>query len=346
MLIAALRSATSAFLAVTISWRASGRSAIGGIVAALIAPVALAQESSAQPEPPAAVESAAGGLLSLLLLLGLTAVAWFAAAKLHAFTLRPQLEPRPRPRGLADRPDPLPKPDASLLALAGAFTVFLIASLAVAPAGLLLGEADAQAQPLRAAGLPGLFYYPAGIVAGVVALVLCRTDHRRPRPADLAIGLLAFVLAAPVIMLIGRLGAVALELLGHGSDAALQHGTLDLLTDPGATHSPWFWAVVAGAVLGAPVFEELLFRGLLQPACAGIARSRWLGILISSAVFVALHVPTGEASTGATLAAIPTIAALSIALGIARDRTRSVAVPIVMHAAFNAANVGLAFAVI
>ncbi|MEL6797724.1 MAG: CPBP family intramembrane glutamic endopeptidase, partial [Planctomycetota bacterium] len=129
-------------------------------------------------------------------------------------------------------------------------------------------------------------------------------------------------------------------LSGGAPDSPLQHGTLELLAI-GDRASVWWWAIVAGAVLGAPILEEVVFRGLLQPAIRAMA-GPWAAILISGALFTVLHIPRGPDSGGATWLAIPTLAVLSLALGIARERSGRLGVPIVMHIAFNALNVGLA----
>ena len=55
--------------------------------------------------------------------------------------------------------------------------------------------------------------------------------------------------------------------------------------DPG---SFGYWLVVAAPVLGAPLAEEIVFRGYLQPALLGVMRPAW-AIAITAAVFGAVH---------------------------------------------------------
>jgi membrane protease YdiL (CAAX protease family) len=106
--------------------------------------------------------------------------------------------------------------------------------------------------------------------------------------------------------------------------------------------------VVASAVLFAPVYEELLFRGhlqtllvysllkLLKPSHVAAERPgaavRWVAIFITSIFFTMVH---------RELWMMPPIFLLSICLGYAYERTGNLWVPMLLHAAFNAANVML-----
>lgn len=56
----------------------------------------------------------------------------------------------------------------------------------------------------------------------------------------------------------------------------------------GPVDRPGFWIVVAATSLGAPVAEEIVFRGYLQQALAGMFRP-WLAVLLAAAVFGAVH---------------------------------------------------------
>jgi len=91
------------------------------------------------------------------------------------------------------------------------------------------------------------------------------------------------------------------------------------------------------ALLFAAIWEEVLFRGTLQPAIARQpwGAQRWLGFgsanLQTSFVFAAAHLwthPTGL---------WPGYFAVSLLLGAVRERTGSVAPCIALHAALNVA---------
>ena len=99
---------------------------------------------------------------------------------------------------------------------------------------------------------------------------------------------------------------------------------------------------IISAVVIAPVFEELLFRGHLQTllrrsfterrepdgrVCVHDTPGRiWLGILFASGAFTWIHDPW----------TYPPIFFLAICLGYIYERTGSLWAPIVVHAAFNA----------
>jgi hypothetical protein len=88
------------------------------------------------------------------------------------------------------------------------------------------------------------------------------------------------------------------------------------------------------AALAAPIFEEALFRGFLQPLL-----SRTLGvvagILITAVLFGALHVPEYSFAWQYGLA----ITVVGAAFGYARCKTNSLIPSTVMHASFNTISV-------
>jgi hypothetical protein len=83
--------------------------------------------------------------------------------------------------------------------------------------------------------------------------------------------------------------------------------------------------LVAFAVIIMPVVEELLFRGFLYPVFKG-----WAGALAStvfvSALFATLHL---------NLASLPALFVLALTFSLAYEWSGSIALPIVMHMAFN-----------
>jgi membrane protease YdiL (CAAX protease family) len=113
---------------------------------------------------------------------------------------------------------------------------------------------------------------------------------------------------------------------------------------PAAELLEWVWRTAYWPVLGwltfvvaAPVTEELLFRGFLF---RGIARSR-LGpagaVVLTSLAFAPLHLQYLSAEPPWGLPALGFVFAASVYLGVARWRTGSVWVPMVLHAGLNLA---------
>lgn len=308
------------------------------LVAALLA--AAAGTSAAQSAQPTPVPGGLAPWTGLAVWLTLSLIALTALWKLDA--VRPgSLERANRRRDPIASTSVLP-----LLMLA--FGVFLLPQLVggavLAPLSRAFGV-DFDAGGLDAAGLAAGVIYGLGIAAGWIACYAVIRWKLMPRPSvefrfrHAWVGLIALTLAYPAVALAGNIA----RLLADSGSGSLQHGTLNALVEAGAAN-PWWWLVLAGAVLGAPIFEEVVFRGLLQPALAALI-GRWPGLLITAAIFTFLHIPSGPGSSGATWLAIPTLAVLAIALGIARERTGSLGVAITMHIGFNALNVGLAFAV-
>ena len=102
---------------------------------------------------------------------------------------------------------------------------------------------------------------------------------------------------------------------------------------------PLAWCLIAFVTIGAPLIEEVMYRGFLQSAILRLTGSPWLAILLTSAVFTAIHLPVVQPH------ALPVLAVLSLAMGVAFERSKSLAVPIGMHVAFNILNIAIALAI-
>jgi uncharacterized protein len=87
--------------------------------------------------------------------------------------------------------------------------------------------------------------------------------------------------------------------------------------------------VVVMAAVVVPIFEELLFRGMLQTSLRNVLRGRWAAIVISSIVFALLH----------PLTHAPALLLFSLAIGYSYERSGSLMRPIFMHMIFNAVSV-------
>jgi len=184
---------------------------------------------------------------------------------------------------------------------------------------------DTNAPPLLgrgdwiAAGFARLF------LIGLILLVVLEERRgaaaqlglRGPFWSGLATGLTAWLALQPVF---GMLEATQLFLLPR---VEMQETLVALLL----TRDPWTVALIAlVAVVLAPVAEELLFRGFLQPAA-----ERWFGTgpaILLSAVFFAVAHPQ--------FSVMAPMFILGLTLAWLFARTRSLVAPIVLHAANNA----------
>ena len=89
-------------------------------------------------------------------------------------------------------------------------------------------------------------------------------------------------------------------------------------------------ALTAG--LFVPIFEEMLFRGLVQSMAVQIVGSRWFGIVLTSILFVIMH------STSLWIH-WPALMVLSLCLGYEYEKSGSLIRPIVIHILFNSVNI-------
>ena len=98
-------------------------------------------------------------------------------------------------------------------------------------------------------------------------------------------------------------------------------------------HDAWSWVILAS--LGLVVFfvqsgtEEVVFRGYLQPYLAAWLGSRWIAILLATAMFTVLHL--GEISVWG----IASVALLGLTLGVATLRAGTIAPAVGLHVSNN-----------
>jgi len=136
----------------------------------------------------------------------------------------------------------------------------------------------------------------------------------------LGLAVLLYLAALPILWFYSLLYQIFLNHLGYSF--YLQDVTQIFLIP-----LPWLTriAVYVVAVVAAPVFEEIVFRGLLFPWLVRRV-GFWPGVTMVSALFAGmhLHVPS-----------LLPLFILSILFCVAYARTRSLWVPIGMHACFN-----------
>ena len=123
-----------------------------------------------------------------------------------------------------------------------------------------------------------------------------------------------------VIMILSR--AMMLALQAMGVDLAPQA----VVTAARAVEDPLtLWLLAATLAVGAPIMEEIVFRGLLY-STARRWFPRWYALLASSLFFAVVH--------GNALSLLP-LTLLGGLFAVAYDVTRNLAVPVLMHALFN-----------
>ncbi len=181
-----------------------------------------------------------------------------------------------------------------------------------------------------------------GVVAGVGMLFIL---HRSAPDAgmkisglDVPVGFGCFLLGYPLIALAGLAAVAMYTQINDGQQPPpLAHGTLETIV--GAPRDIWWWLIIAGAVIGAPFIEELVFRVFLQSALIKITKSPWIAIITAAILFGLIHRLN---ETPVPWHALLPIMMVGVACGVGYERTKRVGVPIVMHMCFNALNVILA----
>ncbi|MCA9293558.1 MAG: CPBP family intramembrane metalloprotease [Phycisphaerales bacterium] len=145
----------------------------------------------------------------------------------------------------------------------------------------------------------------------------------------IAFGWLA--LAMPILLTLGVvLRALVSALQGTPPDATA-HETLAALQRE--NDSTWRLGVIVLVSVGAPIVEEIIFRGFIQSsiraAAGATASGAWIAVGMTSIVFTLIHM--GEVAWYA----LPVLTCLSAFLGAAFERSGRLGVPIVMHGLFN-----------
>jgi len=89
-------------------------------------------------------------------------------------------------------------------------------------------------------------------------------------------------------------------------------------------------AIIITAVVVAPVFEELLFRGLFQTLIRSYLNRPWQAIFISAILFASAHANTTH---------WPALYFLGICIGYSYEKSGSLFRPIFVHAIFNSTSI-------
>lgn len=162
----------------------------------------------------------------------------------------------------------------------------------------------------------------------------------KPVPSHRAIvaGLVGAVIVIPIVALLAIAVNAMLVALGRPPAPETAHETLRILVD---RRDALLTILTLGHVaLLVPAAEEAIWRGMLQPAMRRAGLGGLASVAATSLLFAAVHwsvIPPDGRPAGLAMLVV-----LSMALGILRERTGSLAAPIALHGAFNALNVGLA----
>lgn len=232
---------------------------------------------------------------------------------------------------------PLPVPVWLLSACIAMLATGLVAT-SLAQMEFLVGSSPESLRGIAA--VQGVAYL-AGIAVAIGLVIMA--SKAAPQSGlklhwvDLAVGVGLLLLVLPIVLLAGDLARLVHTQLTKGEVEQFAHPTLRMMVDnPG---SPWTWVLIASAVIGAPIVEEVVYRGFLQSGLLRLTGHAWLSLIVSAVVFGTVHTLGSEDQSLPWHAALQ-VGVLGLCCGAAFERTKRLSVPIVMHATFNAINVG------
>ena len=145
------------------------------------------------------------------------------------------------------------------------------------------------------------------------------------------------VIAVPVTMAVAQVAGILIEWSTGQSFNQIGHGTLLQIKEAADNPDLILVLVVVMVVIVTPIWEEVLYRGMLQesirshPLTAG--ESPWIAIVITSLIFTTMH--GGVVDIRGILA----LFVLSLGFGWIYMKTGRLLACIAMHAAFNAFNI-------
>lgn len=225
--------------------------------------------------------------------------------------------------------------------LAGA-VVFMSWTMGAAFAASAWNLTPLDHDSLAAQSVIGLSSYLVGAVAGAFMVWLLASRGAsaglRLRWSDLPVGLGAILFTLPIVHAVSICSLIAYRSITSHEPEAVGHTMLEVMLENRT--DPWVWGLVAAAIVGAPIIEELLYRVFMQSGLRALFRSAWAAILVTSAVFAVIHLGSVH------VYALPTLFTLAVAMGIVYERTGRIGAPIAMHMAFNSVNIALAALVI
>ena len=150
-----------------------------------------------------------------------------------------------------------------------------------------------------------------------------------------AVGVGSLVLFWPLVLGGALLTGLVVSLVTGQPLPEIAHGTLEQLQSQ-ERFGGWMIAVIALIVLAAPMWEEAVYRGLLQESIRRhpllASSSPWVAVLLTSNVFTLVHASVVD------VRGLAGLFILSLGFGWVFLRTGRLLAGIVMHSAFNVFN--------
>ena len=138
----------------------------------------------------------------------------------------------------------------------------------------------------------------------------------------------------------GVVASIVARIVGAATAAALilvlpdeSYGSSTSLVDRGRPSTLALIVVALFVVVGAPFFEELFFRGLVQGALTGRIGAR-AAVVVQAALFASAHYQIGM-SLATVAITFGVIGVAGLTLGMVRWHTEHLGAGMIAHAAFN-----------
>lgn len=215
-------------------------------------------------------------------------------------------------------------------------------SVMTARTGFLVATALLASITLTGIWLPGWTYLPVNLAA-ILALLLIA---RRAGATDTSLGLRRDRLRRGLI--VGALSALAIgTVLAAAATIPSTRGLFEDSRAAGIGVAGLLYQVVLRIPIGTALFEEVAFRGVLL----GLGRKAWapaIGTGLSALLFGLWHVApaldlaganataTGISTPGVVVLAVTSTAIAGLGFTWLRDRSDSLAAPVLVHTAANA----------
>lgn len=191
---------------------------------------------------------------------------------------------------------------------------------------------------IKGQALVQLGAYSVGGACAVLMLYLLHRGKPFFAGGDLRTAALALALSLPPIWALAWLSGIFAQALGGQPSGPIAHEGLRAMVDHRG--EPWALVLMLGAIIGAPLTEELIYRVGLQNALVRLTGRAWPCVLVSAVLFALSH----RLGSQVPWHAVAPIALLGLCCGAAMHVSGRPMVPVLMHALFNALNVALALA--
>lgn len=183
--------------------------------------------------------------------------------------------------------------------------------------------------------LQSSLFWAVGLFQIAAALILAYIYIYQPNSAmskfkSFALGFLTWLLVFPQFLFVVLLFSELIRLTFPSYHFIEQSPVKQLLS---VKDNPMaFYGVIFTIVIGAPIVEEVLFRGFLQNWFRS-RLSKFSAIALTSLIFAFLHVTEEQQSTNYVL--VPALFLLSCYLGHLYEREKTLLASIGLHMAFN-----------